>query len=287
MLIKHIKSILLSIKKKLPANGDWLYVTETADNEIASCDIADEYDSPEKVLKLFRSNDLDIIKLIYERTSAHEDAINDAGDQVREKAKTLLSTAGFISAILFGVAAFLLSEVATSQFWVFIVEVILFLFLSTHFVRSLSIAMQVMTREEFVRSSPTEFLSLQNGQALANAMKESISQIIAYSNQTQELIRRRLNKLILGQHAFRYGLIYFVALIFFHIVAVGFYGSIEKGDVWKTRFTIIENKLSELVTIQKQGINEIKKMDQEIATIERENKQKNKLTNKMRSAKPN
>jgi hypothetical protein len=247
MLKGRIKNVFKSIKERLPANGDWLYVTETSyDKTQLPNDIAAKYDTPDKVLKEIRSNGPDVIKLIYEQAKAYEAAIYDGGNQVREKAKALLSTAGFISAILLGVSAFLLSTVIALKIYIFIIEVFLFLLLSTHFIRSLSIALRVMTREEIVRASPSEFLSFPattDTEELEDAMKLTIARIVAYANQTQEDIRRRANKLILGQHAFRYGLIYFVILIFFHITAMGLHGSSKRMDLRQSKFPIIENGL--------------------------------------------
>jgi hypothetical protein len=274
MLITRITNTLLSIKERLPANGDWLYVTETpVKTKAMPNDMAIKHNTPAKVLQDIHSDELEVIKLIYERAKSHEAFIYNSGNQVREKAKTLLSTAGFISAILLGVVAFLLSTVVIPRIWIFLVEVFLFLFLSMHFIRSLSIAMQVMTREEYVRSSPSEFLSIPATTNNKDAIKDDIAQIVAYSNQTHEFIRQRGNKLILGQHAFRYGLIYFVILVFFHIIAIGFDRTHEKKDPWQTRFTITENKISSLLSIQEQEKNEIVKLRQKSILSPRESEQ--------------
>ena len=244
---ERIRNILKSIKKRLPANGDWLYVTEEPyDITQVSSDIADKYDTPDKVLKEIRSSGPEVTRLIYEQARAYEASICDSGNQVREKAKALLGTAGFISAILLGISAFLLSTAITSKTYIFIVEAFLFLLLTTHFSRSLSIGLQVMTREETVRAAPPEFLSFPetaDTEAIENAMRVTISKTVAYANQTQEGTRRRANKLILGQHAFRYGLIFFVILLLFHIVAAGLRSSPERRNIWQSRMPSIRHGL--------------------------------------------
>lgn len=227
---------LSKIKSKLPMNGDWLYVTETPSTEQPQQeDLATKHDTPAKVLEDLTSNDIETIKLIYERAKAHESRIENIGNLTRDKAKTLLGSTSLLSAVLFGAASFFSSISTKFSWWAVAFELALFVLLACHLIHSLIVAMDVMTREQSVSASPDEFLSSYEdsnassdgtmGAQPLKAYKNAIAQAVAYANQTHEYIHERKNKLILGQHAFKYGLIYFPVLITFHILAALFYGN--------------------------------------------------------------
>jgi hypothetical protein len=234
---------LSHVKSKLPSNGDWLFVTQTPITEQPQQDdLAPKHDTPEKVLKDLRSNDMESIKIIYERAKAHESRIENIGNLTRDKSKTLLSTTSIVSAVFFGVASFFSSSSLKFPWWAISIELIIFILLASQLIRSLVIAMDVMTREQSISASPDEFLaSYEDSNApggptvtpLVNVYKNAIAQTVAYSTQTHEYINGRLNRLILGQHAFRYGLVYFVLLIMVHIFATISYGNVEPNGLSK------------------------------------------------------
>lgn len=203
----------LKFLHKLPANGDWIYVTESPSNE--ESDMTAGYDKPERSLQELKSDDLETIRFVYERAKAYEWTVRNSTDHVRSKAATLLSTSGFVSGILLGVTSMSLSLLPRLSWPMIIVEFILVLLLTSHAIRSLSLATQAMTRETVVTASPADVLSAgsSTGIPLINAYKQAISQTIAYSVSTQTCARTQVNKLILGQHAFRWSLIYFAVFL--------------------------------------------------------------------------
>jgi hypothetical protein len=228
---------LLHVKSNLPSNGDWVFVTQTPiTKQPQQDDLSAKHDTPEKVLKDLKSNDLESIRLIYERAKAYESTIENIGNLTRDKAKALLSTTSMVSAVFFGVASFFSSSSIKFPWWAISIELIIFILLASQLIRSLVIAMDVMTREQAISASPDEFLaSYRDSDAserhtispLVNAYKNAIAQTVAYSNQTHGHINGRKNRLILGQHAFRYGLVYFVLLIMVHTFATISYVNVE------------------------------------------------------------
>lgn len=200
-------------KSKLPLNGDWLFVTATpVRGDIKQADIADKFSSIDQVMEHLTSDKLSEsgLRLIYERAKEFAGSISARADHIRGKASTLLSTSSLVSAVLFGVLGFMMSDVSKNPKWVLGLELYLGIEMMCHFIRSLFIATDVMTREASVESSPNEILSFDS---VESYLKNAISQAIAFGNMTSDYIRRKANRLIIGQHAFRYGLIFFAAIL--------------------------------------------------------------------------
>jgi hypothetical protein len=215
-----MKSLLIKLKSKLPLNGDWLFVTETpvkVDNN--QVDQATGYDNPNEVITRLQSNDTDTLKITYDRAKEFERSICQAADHIRDKAKTLLSTGTFVSAALFGVSTFFLTPMLDLHLGIVIILITLFILMVSHFLRALALSVYVMTREEYVQAAPLEFINLEHGKTIAVTLKEAIAQVIAYANQTSEYIRLRSNKLIIAQHAFRWGLFFFLLLFLTNFAA--------------------------------------------------------------------
>ena len=226
---------LLKVKSKLPLNGDWLYVTATTTSgQPQQVDLAAKYDKPEKVLMSLKSKDIESTKLIYERSKAYESRIENIANLTRDKAKTLFGTTSLVSAVFFGVTSFFSFSSVNFPWYAVAVELIVFILLAFHLIRSLVISMEVMTREQSITASPDEFLDCYDNSAFSeatdctpsvNVYKQAIAQTVAYSNQTHEYINERKNNLIMGQHAFKYALISFALLIVIHIFSILSYGN--------------------------------------------------------------
>jgi hypothetical protein len=220
---------ILTLKSRMPLNGDWIFVTETpSKGQIQDNDLAAKHDSPEKVLKSLASDNQDSIKLLYDRAKTYESRIQNIGNLTRDKAKTLLGTVSVVTAVFFGAATFFSSGTSAYPRWAMLIELLLFLLLSTQLIHSLIIAMDVMTRETSIIASFDEMLKRYSNRdgvntSLLMAYKDAIAQMIAYSNQSHFYINSRVNQLILGQHSYRYGLFYFAILIIFHVCVSMFY----------------------------------------------------------------
>lgn len=220
------------MKHKLPFNGDWLFVTETPYRGQQDEGPQQDYVKPNAILCSIESDDIDVIRLVYERAKGHESVVYETANHVRDKAKALLSSASFVSAALLGVASLLLTAVTRLAAWIVAVELLLFILITSHLLRSLYIAMEVMTREESVMSAPEELISPPSAGTflVIRAYKQAISEVIAYANQTREHIRKRVNRLIIGQHAFRMGLLGFVLFVVLHVAAVTLADKVESGN---------------------------------------------------------
>lgn len=269
-----MNNILTRFLTKLPYNGDWIFVTESPRNKNdKDIDAETQYDTPSEVLQAIKTNAPEILKLIYDRAKAHELTIHNSADHIRDKAKALLSTVSFLSAVFLGVVPFFLLAVTKFVWWLIAFECLLFLLLASHLIHSLIIAMNVMTREQYVKTSPQEILSVPQHSKRKQiiAIKEATAQIMAYSNQTHEFIRQRGNKLILGQTAFKFGLLYFFIFIFMHISAAIWYGSAKTKD---PLISIIEHQeKTTRIAIDKyeKGIIALKELTKEVSLLHNDN----------------
>lgn len=256
------KKWVLELKKSMLWNGDWLFVTETPPKvQSVKQDLALRHDSPPKVLGSLVTNDLDSIKLIYDRAKAYESRIENIGNLTREKARTLLGTISIVTAVFFGVASFFSSSTLKYPPWAIVIELLLFLLLAAQLIHSLVIAMDVMTREVSINASVDEMLKSDDAPDSDNTpllmlYKNAIAQMIAYSNQTHSYITDRVSKLILGQHAFRYGLVYFTALIFFHIFLSVFHVAPDTANLHGSGFGILEKNMLETVVRDQRGLRD-------------------------------
>ena len=146
-------------------------------------------------------------------------------------------------------------------------EAIFCVFIITHFIRSFAIAIAVITREETVRSSPEEFLSLPEDKQEINVIKNAIAQKIAYANQTHEYIRKRGNRLIIAQHEFKYGLLFLLFIFIFHIAVIGMING-NKETSESMELIQFESKMtSETLSKQSDQIHEIKELTQELSDL--------------------
>lgn len=193
-------------------------------------DLAVEYNDPQKILDSLNKNkchDLEILKLTYERVKSHEQTVYGSADHVRDKAKTMLGTASFTAAILFGVAALFVTAIKGFPLYVLITEFVLFALQITFFGVALYRSVKVMTQEKIVKPSPDEILCCESAlkeQPIVSAYKNAIAHVLAYANQTHVFIRDRVNMLISAQKMFGYGLICFVLYFSLHFLFLFKYG---------------------------------------------------------------
>ena len=255
-------------KSKMPFNGDWLFVTE--DNTLPQSHekeqlLAEEkWETPSEVFQKLETEKLEVVKLIYERAKTYEAIVNSRADHVRDKAKSLLGTVSFVSAVLGGVASFLTTSIVKLNGWWFVGELVLLVILGGHLIRALLIAMDVMTREVVITSRKEEFL-LPKSETELHALKCSISQIVTYANQTNELVWARVNQLILGQTAFRYGLLWFSLLLGVQIFAGKAVNEIDaKAKANLVSQTEIQ---SSILAKEEQLLEELRQMKVEIIRI--------------------
>jgi hypothetical protein len=164
---------------------------------------------------LSRTKDTGVARLIFERAKAHEATVDGISDSVRDKAKTIVGTATFVSAVVLGLISVVLPSFARSETTLLLSSIVLSGLLVSQLVRAIYTALEAMTHESFVSQSSADYLALARSPAdLSAAYAESISQIVAFANQSHEHVRHRVNQLILAQHAFKWGLIYFGVIAF-------------------------------------------------------------------------
>ena len=270
--ISNHSNLFLDLKHKLPFNGDWLFVTATPyDGPQDGEGSQPAHDRPDAILRRIKSNDIDVVKLAYERAKAHESAVYETANHVYDKAKALLSSGSFVSAVLLGVVSLLLTALSRLTGWIVGVELLALILMTSHLMRSLYIAMQVMTREESVRTSPEEFLSPLSASksSVTRAYKQAISEVVAYSNQTRDLTRKRVNRLILGQHAFRNGLLWFVLFVVVHLGAVTLADKVTPKDSAQ-QMAELEARLSSIASRQDQQATAIAALVDDVSILRKE-----------------
>lgn len=267
-LSRRVSLRLKRVKSKLPLNGDWLYVTENYAPSIEQSLGEENWDTPDKVFQEINSGKLEVLKLVYERAKAYESIVNSKADHVRDKAKSLLGTVAFVSAVLLGVTSFLVTSIVKLNGWWFIGELILVSVLGTHLVRALLIAMDVMMREVIITSRKEELL-LQRSETELHALKCLISQIFSYANKTDEFVRERVNKLILGQDAFRYGVVCFALFLVIQIYAGKKVNEIEN----KAKSNVLSQTeiQSSILSREEQLLDELRQLKVEIIRIHQDN----------------
>ncbi len=221
--MKKLNEKINYIKSKLFLNGDWLYVTldkQKVDNEVN----LDEIDLNEALLNenenLAKIKDADeqTLKLMYERVLIAESSSRERADTVRDKAKALLGTSTFVSAILFGISTYFIPLIFKNPFYILVFESILLFLMFAHFTRSLMAAMSVLLRESYFEFPPAEILNIKG--TLTEIYKKNIAVLLACIAETQKFTTSKVNKLILGQDSFRYGLCYLFIIFFIHNLTI-------------------------------------------------------------------
>lgn len=236
-------------------------------------DLAAEYKEPQKILDVLnktKCENAETLKLIYERVKAHETTIYNSADHVRDKAKTMLGTASFTAAILFGVAALFITAIKGFPLYVLIIEFSLFVLQIAFFGVALYKSVKVMTREQIIKPSPDEILCVEAVPAdeqLVLAYKNAISHVLAYANQTHEYIRQRVNMLIEAQRKFGYGLICFLLFFGLYFSFLFKYGPPDDGG---QRLRDLEQRLTlKLDEYTKQETEALKGIAVEIKKLKR------------------
>jgi hypothetical protein len=213
---------VLKLKHKLPLGGDWLFVTETpSSDDVLTQDLVMEYLNQEDVLFDLKTENENVVKLIYERALKYNKDVENISENIKKKAEILLRMTSFVSAIFFGILSFVsVSKNMNVPNWMLFLISIFFILMGVHLISSLVQAIKVMTREELVLSSPQQIVFKSNEDIQGNnenivlhAYKMAISDIISNACNTHKLIRRSINKVIIAQYSFVYGLFFFMLII--------------------------------------------------------------------------
>ncbi len=209
------------IKSKLPFNGDWLYVTENIPKDgQEKHDISDNFDKPEQIISQLESNDTDILKLTHKMSLDYYNSILSRSDRVIGKAKIIINSSAFISAVIIAISSsIVLINNSTELHWLFYIGCFFYIMTIIHLTRTLMLAISVIRREESIELSPLEIVEVAKCKIksdLPSIYKDISSKMIAYANNTDKFILKRVNKLILSQTSFKYGIFYFVCFMILH-----------------------------------------------------------------------
>jgi large-conductance mechanosensitive channel len=232
--MKSLREWFFHAKTRLPANGDWIFVTGDlpGDSPEDPANPEEPFIDVGSVRSSLYSNDPDLIKLVYERAKAYEATISNYTNRVYDKAKTLVGSVSFVSAVLSALVSLLLSSASRFGWIVIAIESSILFLMVGHLLRSVSIGLRVITREDLYYTHYNEVLAAASiGQdGLVNAYKDAISQIVSYADRTHEQAWQRVRKLILGQAAFHYGIFFFVLFVAFHLIALALFAKEPAKD---------------------------------------------------------
>lgn len=267
---------ILQFKSKLPANGDFLFVTETpARGGQEDIDLADRYKHRNAVLNQLRSNDLDVIKLIYERAKIYESKVEMVDTVTRDKAKTLVGVSSLTSAIFLGFVSAFSSAIPKFNWWILLIELLLFIFLASHLLNALLKALESLTREVSEWPGPQDFLLSRVDVKPYFAFSEAIAQIVSSACKNLGYIHERNNKVQIAQHAFYYALIYFLVFVMFHILALSIPLNTNIDDPMKKAFASMEKIPTAIETIsisinseRQEQMTAIKELSTKLSTID-------------------
>jgi len=268
--MKKLINIILKIKSYLPFNGDFLYVTENIQSSSTEKDISNDFDKSNIIIKKLKSNEKDILELTYKMSLDYYNSILDKSDKVREKAKVIVSSSSFISAVIIALSSSVVIVNKTiSHQWLLYIEFILYLMTIMHLIRSLMIAITVIRREESIEISPLDIVEVAkytDKKKLGLIYKEISSKMIAYANNTHEFIRKRVNQLILSQTSYKYGIFYFVLFMVLHVFILNLFSNrdLSFADLIKSyeKNQNIEIKLNEKqINLLEKFIDEYKKSE--------------------------
>jgi hypothetical protein len=211
---------LLNVKSVLPFNGDWLFATESLKpKDPDERDLAAEFSDYKVFLREMHTTDLPVLQVIYERAKAYSDMIHKGADSVRTRAIAILSASSFVSAIILFISSLLISLKDRGNRWVTCFLMILFLGTVWHLVRSLLLSVDVVQKETLVEVSPLDISNLgsYNEACVGRLYKELSAQLVANASQSQDFIRKKANRLILGQCELRWGVGFFVTFLFLSV----------------------------------------------------------------------
>jgi hypothetical protein len=218
-----IKTRLIKLKQTLPLNGDWLYPTESPPQSSPDGDdLAVIYSETKEInaeLKQTRSS-VGHAPFLYEAERFAAKAAKRA-EHVRDKAKSLLGTSTFIGAVVLGIMSFFAEHIASSSYKVLFPIGIFLMLMLLQFSRSLMCSIEVMTRETSIEISTADVITAFNEATDLDDYKRRLGIVLlATANQHEIEINKRVNKLILGQTGFKFGLFHTFVLILLLFVGI-------------------------------------------------------------------
>lgn len=279
-LWRRVGQRIVKSKSKLPANGDFLFITESPVEEVGQDDLAAHYERPDTVRSQVRWDDLDVVKLIYERAKAHESKVEAVATLTRDKAKTLLGASSLLSAIFLGFVSLFSSVMPRFRWWATLIELILFALLASHLLNALLKALGSLTWETSEWPSPRELLLSETDRPdgpsdkPTAAYREAIAQTVAYANKNHGYILTRNKRVQLGQGALRFALIYFALFVGFHIFALTLPRNAAEEDTIKKATaaieriaTVAEQASTSIASGQREQAAAIKQLDTKLSTL--------------------
>lgn len=236
-------------------------------------DIASEYESEYELEEQWSETDPSITEFIHDRAAAFSHRIHSKADRVRSKAKTLFNASSFASAVLLGLGAVYVRAVPDLTLGWSLLILGPFALMAVQLIRALYIAIDVMRREEAVTQSALSIDEIaSHSPSRAQAHLKSAAQLVAFANRTDEFIKNRVNRLIIGQTAFRNALVWFV----FAFVVAGVLSVQQRDRAARQQDTVmqIQGEVSEIN-------GEIWRLERELAQVRE--RQRDLLENRSRS----
>lgn len=262
---------LLRWKSKLPANGDWLFVTEELSEEPSTGETGqdlsaryDEYQNLVEDTKALQSEPA--IKFFYEKAKEFENWVYKGRADIRDKAKVLLGAASFVSAILATSVSIIANSVSMQTAWARLVCAGIVTLMGAHFLRAIYVALGLLIREESVTTSLPEMIKACSADE-NEALKILATKTIHYANLTDTVVLRQGNRLIVSQHAFRWGLLYAFLLT---VLCVFYFTHHPKADPTGRVVSAVESVNTSISSLEKEVSTRLDQVSGSTQTVQKE-----------------
>jgi hypothetical protein len=220
-------------KSGLQFEGDWLFSSGNACSAHpvvpeGLVDLEREFDHADQAFQAFDAVSVpDGRKMLYQHAKDEMKEVISRRSTVHDKAKQLLGSTSFTLAIISASLALLHEWYAIVPWWNALIMLLLFAWVVSHFLRSLILSIQLITRDEVISVPTQQFVKILS--APKDAYKNGriyvhlAAQTRAAAAATSRRVRGRVNQIILAQTSFRWGLTLLPMLVAWNALAIVWY----------------------------------------------------------------
>lgn len=244
---------LLRLKHKLPADGDWLFSTASqcescARTQLNPDDLAAQFETKDGALKAFAPVKTEAGRdAILEHAKEWSASIDDVRDTVRDKAKVILGATAFTFAVMSAAIGLLQATSDALPQWAWVLLLSLFFWILLHFVRSLVLSLSAITRDTTETISThqiIEFASRSDVESKEEGKLQLAAEILAAATRTHRRTRPDVNRVILAQASFVWGLRLLPVVFLTYVLLFRLYPP-SSDPKWKKDLNNIEQRLNQ------------------------------------------
>jgi hypothetical protein len=255
----------------LPGDGDWIF---SSTNQCESCastqqhsgDLAAQFETPDGALKAFAPITTQTgRKAILEHAKEWSASIDDLRSTVRDKAKVILGATSFTFAVMSLAIGVLQNTSEALPRWAWILLLVLFFWVLLHFTRSLILSLDAITRDKTETVSTAQVIEFASrcdaqGSEESEESEESelrfAAEVLAAATRTHKMARASVNRVILAQASFVWGLLLLPAVFFTFILLFRYYPP-SADPKWKPELTRVERRLDDAKSSSVESLNRV------------------------------